>query len=480
MVRAWRLHPSETKAMENSLHSLTHIHNTVSPLADALPLAAGQEGEALSPLIFRSEAESRASGASLFTLDSAELGLSFIGSGSLAKGRGPDCPSGERPSLKGNRAERGAGGVSRSRSGESEGRSPAVLLVKEQVAAEAEKDLKKLMKKMGDEAQEIRRKQIIGPQKPKSITACENHQWSMVTHKKKNPDSVKVSRFRCKSWRCTSCSPFVRNRDFVRIRETLKENPGQYFFAVFTVKREGRKQDAYKEMSRNFRALIKRLVRAYGKIDWIQTLEQHKDGWPHMNMLFKFQDERSWSNEDTERFRARWLVKNSLECGLGKMVSCEIVGSTEDDLGKISSYMAKTGLTIISAEVSKLSQVPTSAPKGTRRIRSSVGFLKPIAKNDSEYTGGIIQSSVTDIKRAYDSEGSEFVSSMIAKKLPAVENIRSYNFPDVSFTPANIISINNYAKKGLLSQLQDALRPVVFYSKVNDNRPRAFEESVAL
>jgi hypothetical protein len=96
-------------------------------------------------------------------------------------------PEGIVISLKGNLAERGAGGGSRPRSGESEGRKLTILLKKKQVTVSVKKPSRVASCQ----------KSLKG--KSKSIVACETKRWSLMFLKKVNPDKIHFNLFQYKS-----------------------------------------------------------------------------------------------------------------------------------------------------------------------------------------------------------------------------------------------------------------------------------------
>jgi hypothetical protein len=200
------------------------------------------------------------------------------------------------------------------------------------------------------------------------------------------------------------------------MQRAFKRNPGQYIFAVLTFdpKKIGKK-NAYKSISKFSNALIKKIERAYGKIIGVQAVEQHRNGYPHVNFVFKFQDIHGIDKEFVNSFLKRFLTPEAVKCGFGRMISADLV--IEGEMDKVLSYVSKTGLSIISGETNKDSQVPMEAPKGFRRLRSIRNFLKE-AKRESEYTGGIIKSSVENIATSKESSGQESTIDLISRKFP--------------------------------------------------------------
>lgn len=264
------------------------------------------------------------------------------------------------------------------------------------------------------------------PRVGSSIKACLNNRKSFAFWKKETPSKVLFTKFRCGSWRCPDCASHVQHRDYARIREALDINPGRWLFLVLTFdpKRYDDKESAYISIKRNTNALLKRLKREYGKILYIQSVEQHQKGWPHVNMLLKFDTEFIKTDEDCEKFRARWFVPNAVDCGFGKMLSCEIA---KGDGNAVANYIAKTGLAII-GEVSKVSQVPLNAPIGTRRIRATQKLLKPVKAENTENTGCLIASSVEQIQKTDE----KAVLSIMADKYPALKTATSIEFEKIS------------------------------------------------
>jgi hypothetical protein len=196
----------------------------------------------------------------------------------------------------------------------------------------------------------------------------------------------------------------------------FKANPGQYIFSVLTFdpKKWQKKDDAYRAISQQTNKLIKRLEREFGKIVGVVAVEQHANGWPHVNLVFKFQDGILMDAEWVKKFEKRWLVPNAIACGFGKMNSAALI--KEGEMEKVLSYVSKTGLSI-AGELNKDSQIPMSAPKGFRRIRSIRGFLVSL-KKESEYTGEIVKSNIELIDILNENNGPEGIIEKVMEKYP--------------------------------------------------------------
>ena len=317
-------------------------------------------------------------------------------------------------SLKERSAKPIAGGFPVSVFGESEGRSHAVLLEEEQVAG---------VSRYSESEYCPLSEGKTTTHKSASIVACEAGKWAMVYGKKEDTNEIFFRKFCCKSWRCSFCSGWVRRKDFSRMQRGFQRNPGQYVFAVLTFdpKKIGKKK-AYQSISKFSNALVKKIERSYGKIVGVQAVEQHKSGYPHLNFVFKFDEVHGIDKEFIHSFLKRFLTPEAVKCGFGRKTSADLIGEGEVD--KVLSYVSKTGLSIISGETNKQSQVPMEAPKGFRRLRSIRGFLKE-KKRESEYTGGIVKSSLEEIGLSNDSMGDRAMIDLVTREFPMLSKAKS-------------------------------------------------------
>jgi len=274
----------------------------------------------------------------------------------------------------------------------------------------------------------------------------------------------------CRSWRCEGeCRRHNGKVTWARIVEALQPHDERdVLFAVLTIDRNGhysrRRWDsslqAYRELSRMMGMFLKRLNRMCERAGvegiasrWVAVVEQHRSGWPHVNLLVvcpalaaivraqqaelddqhdelaeRVQYARERERCDFPRFpsfenwlaRKRGLMRGEVlrHCkgaGWGRQSSLEVARSR----GAVAGYLVKLcGLhdtpgtassrekgARIGGEVVKLSQIPMSAPKGFRRLRSGVRFLPPRRK--SEYTGALFDEGMPVeftrmVKRALD------------------------------------------------------------------------------
>lgn len=142
--------------------------------------------------------------------------------------------------------------------------------------------------------------------------------------------------------------------------------------------------------------LRRRLEWAYGRLDYLQTWERTRRGWPHLNLLLRSNEleryvgslphRRVWAQEgDHGRGRMahatawrRWIAAAAPECGFGRRVWCEIVDSRE----ALAAYLVKVATEFSRSAFKDGDQRPLGAPPHFRRLRASRGILPPRMKLD--------------------------------------------------------------------------------------------------
>lgn len=286
---------------------------------------------------------------------------------------------------------------------------------------------------------------------PAYIHACHEVRWRLATWRKSSPDVVSWRPARCHSWRHGGpCALSRAAQDYARIKEALARQPREEVsYLVLTldpsawtadgwlgfdrrlgrVRRDDAKSDkgaisaAYAALSARWRVLAQNMRREWGKFEYVSTIEQHRSGWPHLNVVLvsrelagdvvAFSERRKvWSRKARGRDVARSVFGDMLErSGFGPVAFIEPAGSlTANGVDRLAAYIAKlagavgsvwdgadrgTGLANvfpidgkIVGEVVKLSQAPIRAESHFRRIRSSKGFLPAKAK-DEDVTGAL-------------------------------------------------------------------------------------------
>lgn len=297
---------------------------------------------------------------------------------------------------------------------------------------------------------------------PRYIHACHEQKWSLATWKKANAADVQWRPARCCSWRHGGpCRRRKAAEDYARIKEALGTKERENIvYAVLTLdpsawtkdgwsqwkgegsrpRRENAVHDrgsiaqAYQALCERWSVLAKRLRREYDSIEYVATVEVHRSGWPHLNVVIVcdgLADEvksadaclERWGRKAKGREIARRVLGDRLEsAGFGPIAFLEPASSLDGDHDRLAAYIAKLageagntwdgtarglreavtdgpeGVKIESiegqmvAEIAKYSQVPNDAPSHFRRLRSSKGFLPP-KRRDETITGALFDEN---------------------------------------------------------------------------------------
>ena len=187
-------------------------------------------------------------------------------------------------------------------------------------------------------------------------------------------------------------------------------------FCVLTLDRKGTysgeqrwetPRDAYRdlgarttELMRDLRAWMRLMGWAPLKNQWVATVEAHRSGWPHMNLVFWSPEFAAWLaeekraklddhiSEDDTRFVSGEFANLVVNAGWGVLSTAECAKSRDESLGYICKVAGKADESI--GEIAKLTQLPLSAPFRFRRIRSGKGFLPKRRKSDA-VTGTLVR-----------------------------------------------------------------------------------------
>lgn len=223
----------------------------------------------------------------------------------------------------------------------------------------------------------------------KSMKACKSGSWTIAYWDKKNPGRQFHKVYKCKSWRHGgACRKAKGAEDFARIRDGLEKYDGWCYMVLTIGDRDRDRDDVYKRLVYALQNFQQYLKRKYGNpYKYVALIEQHRDGWPHVNILVH---NPVFFAATDKRFReTRQDCKAAAErCGFGRIFWLDSVSNKE----AIAGYFVK-----LVGEAVKMTQSPLAAPRRFRRLRASRGLLPPIFRNEG-YTGRLCQQSITDLE----------------------------------------------------------------------------------
>jgi hypothetical protein len=223
--------------------------------------------------------------------------------------------------------------------------------------------------------------------------------------------------YKCASWRCPDCAVHEAHVCWTRMRDAFQPlDPSGMVFMVLTLDRCGtysgekrwkNAQAAYRELGKLQTELMWRLRRWQKRNgwdvlqnQWVSTVEMHKSGWPHMNLVLWSPQLADWLR--TERAAklddglteieanlvSRELADIVTDAGWGLRSTAECARTPDAALGYICKVSGKVDETI--GELAKLTQLPNAAPFRFRRLRSGRGFLPPRNSNP-QLTGTLVR-----------------------------------------------------------------------------------------
>lgn len=265
---------------------------------------------------------------------------------------------------------------------------------------------------------------------PKYVRGCFNQEnylalWRLVDAATMPATGLPIFRVphRCHSWRHGGpCARYAAARDFSRIREALSgADPESIVYFVLTLdpsrwRGEGTRWELFRALGDLQSKMIKRLNRL-AELEggdpigsrWVCVIEQHRNGWPHLNLVCV----SSWLASRVRAVHATHarvglpaaeqtlvggdVARHVRGAGFGPRSTADVASS----VGAVAGYLVKLAGLVESqaktlgpearavAEVAKISQAPSAAPRGFRRLRSGIRFLPPRRKGSGKWTGAL-------------------------------------------------------------------------------------------
>lgn len=228
----------------------------------------------------------------------------------------------------------------------------------------------------------------------RSVQACEHKAWHLHTWDPAEGHDAACSRmcFTCKSWRHAGpCREWRGALDWWRVTQGLEKRE-DWVYLVLTFRQGSTVHERYRTYSLAYMCwdrLRKRLVRSYGKLDYVQTVERHKRGGCHLNVVVGNPGLALAVESNWRKWRREVLIPSAVACGFGPVAWVERCDKAS---GRLAGYITKLANELTGA-LGK-DQVPDDAPPHFRRIRASRGLLPPAP--DSDMTGELVKVPVPE------------------------------------------------------------------------------------
>lgn len=218
---------------------------------------------------------------------------------------------------------------------------------------------------------------------PRYVQRCIKNKYSFKVTNKATGE-VKYFVAGCNSWRCPVCNRKVGARDYRKLLAAFQARDIVDAVALTITLDQHRERlknnvnaaKSYGVLTKKVKAFITRLRKHYGPVEYAYCVESHKSGWGHVNLTIFNKEMADDARRSGEMLSPPWLMNHIKKTKLGNVYS-KLVYSYDG----LAGYMIKTAygdsLDGQIAEMNKTSQLPVNAPKGFRRIKTSVRFWTP-------------------------------------------------------------------------------------------------------
>lgn len=294
------------------------------------------------------------------------------------------------------------------------------------------------------------------PYRPLSPDTCQAGSWTVALVSIATGE-LELYPFRCKSWRCKRCAPMVNQRDAVRIEDALgRRARTELLFLTLTfdqrrltarVRRrrpdlseeqaaELARKLAWRQCGRAWKRLRDRLAHHYGatfyvanhrpkgkrrkawlarrrkaRIDYVQTWEQHRSGWPHVHAVvwgpeiardvrrrgFYAGVDKRGDARDVWRWTRQVLVPHAIRSGFGRIADVEFPRKNE---AALAGYLVKLAGELTGSH--RKDQTPLEAPRSFRRLRATPKWLPRLREGAGRFTGAVLGAPVEFVARALE------------------------------------------------------------------------------
>lgn len=271
--------------------------------------------------------------------------------------------------------------------------------------------------------------------RPKHVQHCQpgtgRREWWIWTWKRSQPTRRVRIPYSCNSWRCPACAGHEAHVLWTRIKQACEPlDPKGFLFAVLTLDQLGHYdkrpkrwriwhdvKEAYRDLAKMQQSLMNRLRyfakrRGWSPVGskWVSVVEQHKSGWPHLNLMIYHPELAQLVGDSCRRREAEGLIGRRTilaEGEMGRMIYASGWGresSVEQvrSVHALANYVTKcaghseANAEATANELAKITQAPKAAPPRFRRLRSGKGFLPKRQTGGDEWTGTLVRRQVLD------------------------------------------------------------------------------------
>ncbi len=127
---------------------------------------------------------------------------------------------------------------------------------------------------------------------------------------------------RCKRWSCPACGPRKARATIARIQAGMNLGPTRFF--TLTSPGGDSADESYAEFSARWKRMHQRMVRRFGKFEYLAVVEPQKRGAAHVHVVYR-----------GPFIPQAWLSRAAAECGFGR------IADIRRSHRQLTSYLAK-------------------------------------------------------------------------------------------------------------------------------------------
>ncbi len=129
----------------------------------------------------------------------------------------------------------------------------------------------------------------------------------------------------------------------------VQETKSDFLFITLTTKHNESIDDSWLNIGKRFNLFRSKLIRRFGKIEFMRTWESHESGYVHVHLLVKFLEHEFNVFNGMKNNKPHWLVRNYLsikELWEDKNGFCDVSGvtSVKEGLSYIGKYIIKNAV----------------------------------------------------------------------------------------------------------------------------------------
>ena len=133
--------------------------------------------------------------------------------------------------------------------------------------------------------------------------------------------------------------------DGVSLYGAVAETKSDLLFITLTTRQEESIDVAWKTIGEKFDVFRSNLISKFGNVQFMRTWESHKNGYPHVHALIKFQEHEFDVYKGLKNGKEHWLVRKNYEikrCWNHGFVDVSGCTSSKEGLSYVGKYIMKS------------------------------------------------------------------------------------------------------------------------------------------